>query len=326
MGNTSSKGLFFPYIKDFIALKHNLGYKASAMEISLNAFDRFAKSKGIGSISITEPVAKEWCSKRKGEANDTWSHRVNFLRQFCVYLFNLGFDVYIPHKPPSKHDNTFIPYIYPEGEIEAILHAADNLRLHDHHMNVAMFIMPALVRLLFATGLRVGEALILKNEDVNTESGFLVVRKSKNGKERIVPFTSSLSRVLYQYKSYRDKLPCIKSDYFFIKPNGQNCSNHGSIDDWWKKILSLAKIPSRGTVVGPRLYDTRHTFCVRSMKKMTEEGKDLYYTLPVLSTYIGHTSVASTDRYVRMTADMYPDLLGKTESICSYIFPETRTR
>lgn len=322
MNKRNIQGVFLPYIENFIKLKHNLGYGASSMERSLRAFDRFAKLKGATRVFISEPLAKEWCAKRKGEANDTWSHRINFLRQFCIYLFNMGFDTYIPQKSPSKHDSNFIPYIYSEEERITILKGVDNLRLYDRHMNVSLFIMPVLVRLLFATGLRIGEALALKTEDVNLESGFLVVKKSKNGKERIVPFTNSLSRVLAQYVSYRDKLPCIKSDAFFIKPNGDNYFSLSSINYWWHKILARAKIPRRGIIPGPRLYDIRHSFCVSSMKNMTEQGKDLYYTLPVLSTYIGHSSITSTDRYVRMTSDMYPDLLGKTESIFSYILPK----
>lgn len=326
MNKPATGGIFLPYINDFIALKHNLGYAAANMEGSLKAFDRFAKSRGMQQVSIPESLSGEWCARRKGEANDTWSHRVNFLRQFCVYLFNLGFDVHIPGKYPSKHDEVFIPYIYSQEEMQTIFTAVDNLRLHDRHMNHLMFIMPALVRLLYATGLRIGEALALKTSDVNIESGFLIVSKSKNGKERIVPFTENLSGVLSQYLSYRGKLPCMESDNFFMKPNGEGGLTRKSVYYWWNRILSMAGIPRRGEVPGPRIQDLRHTFCVRSMKKMTEEGKDLYYALPVLSTYVGHSSLAATDRYVRMTADMYPGLLGKTESICSYIFPQINPR
>lgn len=307
-------------------MKHNLGFVVSNMETSLKAFDRFTKSKGIDHIFITESLSQEWCAKRNNEANDTWSHRINYLRQFCIYLLNLGFDVYIPQKQPSKHDEKFIPYIYSDEEVQSIYNAADSLRIYDLHMNNVLFIMPALVRLLFATGLRIGEALALNTEDVNIDANFLTVRKSKNGKERIVPFTDSLSKVLFQYKSYRDKLPCLKGKRFFIKPNGEDCCSTGTVGYWWQKILSMAQISHRGKAVGPRVYDTRHSFCVKSMRKMTEEGKDLYYTLPILSTYIGHTKLSSTDRYVRMTADMYPDLLGKIDSICSYIFPELKSQ
>jgi len=326
MNKSTIKGVFYPYINDFITMKHNLGFALTGMESGLKAFDRFAKSKGIDRICISEAIAKEWCAKRTGEANNTWSHRVNHLRQFCVYLFNMGFEAYIPQKTPSKKDADFIPYIYSDEEIQAIFKSVDSLRLYDLHMNGSLFIMPALVRLLFATGLRIGEALALKMEDVNLNANFLIVRKSKNGKERVVPFTDSLSKVLFQYLSYREKLPCLKGEYFFIKPNGEDCHSFGSVNYWWKKILSIAKIASRGGVVGPRIYDTRHTFCVNSMRKMTGEGKDLFYALPVLAAYIGHTKLSSTDRYVRMTADMYPDLLRKTDSICTYIFPELKSR
>lgn len=68
----------------------------------------------------------------------------------------------------------------------------------------------------------------------------------------------------------------------------------------------------------------RHTFCVKSMIHLAREGKDLYYILPILSTYIGHQSLAATDRYVRMTSEMYPDLLSQTDSICSYIFSDLK--
>ena len=326
MNKTTQKGVFYQHIKDFITMKHNLGFEVSGMEISLKAFDRFAKSKGIDHICITESLAQQWCTKRNGEANATWSHRANHLRQFCIYLLNSGFEVYIPQRKPAKHDEQYIPYIYSDGEIQAIFDATDSLRMHDRRMNCVLFIMPALVRLLFATGLRLGEALALKMNDINLDAGFLIVRKSKNGKERIVPFSDSLSKVLFQYVSYRKKLPCLKSEHFFIKPNGEDCHNTGTIDCLWKKILSIAKIPGRGKIVGPRIYDARHSFCVKSMLKMTEECKDLYYSLPILSTYIGHTKLASTDRYVRMTADMYPDLLGKIDSICTYIFPELKSQ
>ena len=324
MSNIRLQGVFYPYIKDFITLKHNLGYSASGMELSLKAFDRFTKSQGVKEICISEALALQWCAKRKNEANDTWAHRINFLKQFCIYLTNMGFDVYIPSKPPSKKDDVFIPYIFSDEEMQAIFCAADSLRMYDRHMNNFLFIMPALVRLLFATGLRIGEALALKVEDVNLQANFLIVRKSKNGKERMAPFTDSLSKVLVQYMQCREKLPCIKKEHLFIKPNGDNCHDLGCVYYWWQKILSAAKIPRRGTHPGPRIHDIRHSFCVKSMKNMTGQGKDLYYSLPVLSTYIGHTKLASTDKYVRMTADMYPYLLGKIESICSYIFPEIK--
>lgn len=65
----------------------------------------------------------------------------------------------------------------------------------------------------------------------------------------------------------------------------------------------------------------RHTFSVHSLVSMSESELDLYYALPILSTYLGHQSLDATDMYVRLTAEMYPDLIKKTSNICSSVFP-----
>lgn len=56
---------------------------------------------------------------------------------------------------------------------------------------------------------------------------------------------------------------------------------------------------------------------------MAEAGSDLYYSLPVLSTYLGHQSLEATNAYVRLTAEMYPGLLKDVDLICLNVFPKT---
>ena len=58
-----------------------------------------------------------------------------------------------------------------------------------------MFAMPALLRLLYSTGLRGGEALALAAKDVNLNDQYLIVRDSKNGQERAIPFSDSMAAV-----------------------------------------------------------------------------------------------------------------------------------
>jgi len=59
---------------------------------------------------------------------------------------------------------------------------------------------------------------------------------------------------------------------------------------------------------------------------MAENGLDMYYSLPILSAYLGHQSVASTDKYVRLTAEMFPLILQKTNELFPYLFPEIYKR
>ena len=49
---------------------------------------------------------------------------------------------------------------------------------------------------------------------------------------------------------------------------------------------------------------------------------DLYCALPILSTYLGHKSYQATNNYVRLTEDIYPNLLEKVDAICFNVFPK----
>ena len=58
--------------------------------------------------------------------------------------------------------------------------------------------------------------------------------------------------------------------------------------------------------------------------KMAKSGHDLYYMLPLLSTYMGHKSIGATERYVRLTQEMYPELLNDERKLCAYVFPKIK--
>ncbi len=90
----------------------------------------------------------------------------------------------------------------------------------------------------------------------------------------------------------------------------------------YRKLLWTAKISHGGRGKGPRLHDFRHTFCVHTLVKQVKNGVDLYVTLPILSVYLGHNSVRATQRYVRLTAEEYPELIEKISRTCAYVIPE----
>jgi site-specific recombinase XerD len=176
--------------------------------------------------------------------------------------------------------------------------------------------------MLYATGIRINEALSLQDEDVNLENNYLVIRDSKNGKERLISISESLSSVCKEYVKYRDRMPIQRTNTnFFISLNGSKCKS-GVVYEWFRKILSGAGISYKGGHQGPRIHDLRHTFAVHSLAAMAENGIDLYCALPYLSTYLGHQSIRATNGYVRLTAEMYPDLLKDVDRVCLNVFPK----
>jgi len=207
--------------------------------------------------------------------------------------------------------------------MSAIFSAVDGLTLHRKMMNSMIFIMPALLRLLYSTGVRISEALDLRNKDVNMNDGYLVIKDSKNGKQRMLPFSESLTIVLKDYVNHRNRLPVpvFEEDPFFISLNGSRCSSD-TVYKWFRKILRQAKIPFTGNHNGPRVHDLRHTFAVTSLARMGETGVDLYSKLPVLSTCLGHQSLNATNSYVRLTAEMFPGLLKSADLVCLNVFPD----
>lgn len=271
-------------------------------------------------MGISKKLADKWCERWNNESDSYRVHRCICLSQFSSYLCKLGIRSYIPRIPRKR--STFTPYIFSNGEMISIFNAADRLVTSRRIMNSIIFIVPALLRLLYGTGLRIGEALSLQNKDVNLTENYCVIKDSKNGKQRIVPISESFSSVCQDYINHREKLPIPQSDDypFFTSLNGSACRQH-TFYRFFRIVLKAAGIPYAGNSHGPRIQDLRHTFSCHALAKMAESGIDLYTSLPVLSTYLGHQSISSTNNYVRLTATMYPGLLKDVDMVCLNVFP-----
>jgi len=311
--------VFGPYILKFLELKNSLGYKYQDAGWALASFDHIAMEKDVFDIAVTKELADEYCRKRSNESDKTRYNRIQILSQFARYLSDLVFRSYIPKLPQFK--STFTPYIFSRDQMQTIFKVCDELAPSPRNHNTTVYAIPILIRLLYSTGIRINEALYLTCNDINLHEKYLVLRNCKNGKDRMVPLSDSLAKACEEYFMYRNQFPSIrKENWFFIKPDGSQM-NQGSAYRWFRRILFFANISHGGRGHGSRLHDLRHTFSVHSLVSMSESELDLYYALPILSTYLGHQSLDATDMYVRLTAEMYPDLIKKTSKICSSVFP-----
>ena len=70
------------------------------------------------------------------------------------------------------------------------------------------------------------------------------------------------------------------------------------------------------------VYYKREKSDIYFMQKWIKEEADMTAMLPILSTYMGHKTVRSTAQYLRLTAEVYPDLMKKVEKACAYVIPE----
>jgi integrase/recombinase XerD len=309
------------HMQQFIELKRKLGFKFEKNAKLLLAIDIMAIHSQQLSPGITKDFADQWVKKRLHENPRNQYSRATCLAQFSSYLCSIGIRSYVPKLPPVGR-STFIPHIYSPEEINALFAASDGLRLSAGCLNCSLISFPLLIRTLYSTGIRIGEAIVLKDEDLNLDENYLRIRDSKNGKERIVPISETLAENCRQYLSYREKIPLKKkSAYFFTKLDGLQL-HPATVGTWLRKCLSIAGIPYIGRYQGPRLHDLRHTFAVTSLANMADAGVDLYVSLPILSTYLGHQSIEATNHYVRLTRHIYPDLIKDVNLICQDVFPK----
>jgi len=310
-------------ITEFIAFKRSLGYKYETQESILLNFDKFLLEQNKNCIGLSKEIADKWAEKRNGECELSRYGRLICISQFSSYLRNRGIKSYIPQLPKYP-ESTFIPHIYSYDEMAAMFKACDGLRLKKRDMSSSLFVMPCLLRMLYATGIRVGEALFLKNKDININDKCLTLRETKNGKERLVPFTDTLADVCKDYLQHRNKLPILNidnGDYpFFVTLNG-SCCRRDTVYTWFRKILDRAAIPFTGNRHGPRVHDVRHSFACHSFVKLSDNEMDLYCSWPYLSTYLGHQSLEATEQYVRLTAQLYPELLKDADRLYADILP-----
>lgn len=323
MINYTFRSIFTPYFKSFVKMKAAMGFKTSKIEYIFKELDEIYSNILLQEPILTKELVKIWRESRLNDSERTLYDKWSIISQFSRYMCHCGFVCYVPPMPRQK-DRVFIPRIFTHEEMRCFFAAADGLRLQNIQPNLCLFSMPTLFRVLYATGMRISEALSLNNEDINFEKGVILIKKTKNQRQRIIPITSSLKEVLRQYLRYRDKMPIKnvsqKEKPLFISHTGNKISKNTAYA-WFRKILKLCNIPFIGGNHGPRLHDLRHTFAVHTLMKQVVSGKDMYCLLPILSVFMGHKTLFGTESYVRLTSEMFPELNVRIGAISSYIFP-----
>lgn len=308
-GFKSSLGKYFQvYYDEQVALCLSVSDKL----MRLHVFDNYLFKKYKSPIFLSETVVNEMLDYLVNEEKRDRYRYTSTFAMFAKYLVRLGIPCYIPSVGRMPKSN-YLSYIYSHEEINKIFIAADSLRNKKHHNKSMLFIMPVLIRLLYSTAIRLGEALSLQNKDVDFEHHTITLNNTKNGSQRIAPINTSMEKVLRQYIAYRNKLQVknisAPDSPFFVNLLGQPCTNHAVLTRF-VEILHIAGIEYKGNHLGPRIHDLRHTACVHTMIKMSKEGKDIYCTLPNIAAYMGHKNYSSTNKYLRLSKEMFPDIIS----------------
>jgi integrase/recombinase XerD len=88
----------------------------------------------------------------------------------------------------------------------------------------------------------------------------------------------------------------------------------GNLRQLFEEVLAAAGLPPRPARRGPRLGGLRHSFAVATVVDWHRAGAEVGPNLPLLSTYLGHISPASTYWYLSASPHLLAAAVHRLET------------
>lgn len=285
------------HMSGFLSLKRATGCRCPAATTVLRDFDRFLIDSSEQG-PITAALLARWCASRPELSAASHRHRWAAMHQFCLYLRRYVPETHVPEPLLGRRPVTrFKAHIVQPDEMRQILDAVavvatGNIWPLRPHTCRTLFI------LLYATGLRIGEARKLQVDDVDLRQRVIRIRETKFYKSRLVPYSDGLLQILRDYHRRRIQLlgaPAPEAPFFVTRYGGHyKQTQFGKV---WRQLIRHAGLDG-GRQARPRIHDLRHSFASLRLAAWYRDGEDVVAKLPLLSTYLGHASIAATQRYL----------------------------
>jgi integrase/recombinase XerD len=306
-------------IPALVAEKRAVGYKYAAEARVLGRFEAFCRGEfpGLGTVSQVSVEAWVASARRRGVRPATLQGLAAPVRELARWLGRRGVHAYVLPAGLLTRPTRYVPHIYTDQELAALFAQTDRCR-YCSQVPFRHLVMPVLFRTIYACGLRLSEARLLRPDDVDIDAGVLQVRDAKGGKDRQVPVSESLRVRLVDYHAHLADRSAW--DWFFPGRTGLPLTV-GNIDKNFRRFLWRARISHGGRGHGPRVHDLRHTFAVNNLRFWFAQGQDVGALLPVLQTYMGHSSLRDTAYYLRLTAESYPDITARVQQATGDVVP-----
>ncbi len=308
-------------VERYLVERRRLGFSDRSQTYSLRSFARHVRAIGHRG-ALTVEIMADWARRDSHGSNDplTWARRLKTLRSFMRWLQQFEPRTEVPDDTIfGRLPERLAPHIYSDQEIVDLLAAARRLGPTPGLRGV---IFETLFGLIACTGLRIGEALSLRNMDVDLKEGMLTIRQAKFGKSRQVPMHPSTVQALRRYCWMRDLAgeSAQEDSPFFVGTRGRlrglPLSTH-QVERVFAGLRVQLGWRNRGTHHAPRIHDLRHTFVVRRIVQWQAQGVDVDQAMLSLSTYVGHAMVTNTYWYLSAVPELMALAAARFESFMS---------
>jgi len=263
-----------------------MGYSPRTRHRYVLQISRMAGEIGKPLSSLTAEDLRKYLLRikhRRSLSNSTVYSQVNAIRAFFKVLSDNGVieDNPAEELPIPKRQRKLPTYLSPR-ELSALLEESRR-NLRDH----------CLLEFIYATGVRVSEAVEMRVESVNLADRTAFVRRGKGGKDRLVIMSEHVARELQEYLNKRST----PSPFLFTNRWGRKLTPR-YVEKMISRYAEKAGIEKKVT---PHVL--RHTFATH----MLENNVDIR----AIQELLGHSSLATTQVYTHVTAERLKRLVGR---------------
>lgn len=272
------RGSFLKYIQ---FEKRFSPHTITSYENDLDQFETFLKE--TYQLSLEEAnhnAVRHWIVSlvEEGIAARSINRKLASLRAYYKFLLKREVIAKDPTwKIQALKTNKALPHFVNEPDITRLL---DNVEFGEDFESKRDQVI---LELLYGTGIRLAELINLKESDFNTHNGTLKVLGKRN-KERVIPFSQSIGRLIKSYSENKKRAGIINADgYLLVTEKGEKCYPM-LVYRTVKKYLNLFT-----TIEKRSPHVLRHTFATHLLNKGAE--------LNAVKDLLGHSSLAATQVY-----------------------------
>ena len=286
---------FAELISKYLDWREALGYSRHTDGGMLSKFDRYCSANCPDAKKLTRDVVCGWIdSETKSIPNKTTA-----IRNFSKYMQAHGHEAYeYPASGQSKEKGQFLPHMFTADELRALFAAVDKIKPSLRHPYLPI-VLPTMFRLIYSCGLRPNEGRELLRDNIDFESGAILIVNTKGKKERTVVMSDDMREWCLGYDEERSVFAGV-NPYFFPSEAGGVYSEK-VVQQWFKDCWAAANpdVPE-SRLPGVRVYDLRHVFATAALTRWVESGSNIKAKMAYLQAYMGHESINETLYYVHL--------------------------
>jgi integrase len=303
-------------IANYIAQQRSLGKRYLAEANILAAFRR-----SVGDVPVRN-IRPEMISRfvdRDGTSYETRSKKYRVLRGlfFFAVTRRLLKTSPMPDRRRKRVYPAYVPYIYSEAELKRLFAAVPAATAGPQQV-IDADPLRTLLLLLYGAGLRRGEAMRLKIEDVDIKQSLIHVQRTKFFKTRIVPLSDSLTIVIRAFIARPGNSYSAGSESRLFSNRDGTALSSTALGVTFRRLWAIANIRRDGGARNqPRMHDLRHSAAVHRVTAWYRSNADLNDLLRKLATYLGHAGLSGTQRYLTMTQELLAEASSRFEAFAA---------